>query len=227
MREQTLRSVVGAVCLTGILCVPCAAMRILPDRAAVEAEAKLIEGMVAGGDVEALYDPSETICRKAARAVLNRAYMQAAAETTEPWCPDAPYAGLKGRYSYLLACKTLEGRGMKEAYELAQMLESMLYDGWSAARRDVGDPNSRDQYVKAVRLYRHIVDHCPANEFIVYGSKERIDGLMFNLTGDVKCRILRQIETFSASNDYRTGLNGRKRRRGNLKSGSKCGILSL
>ena len=54
MRKQILHLAVGVVWLPGILCVPCLAMRMVPDRATVEAEAKLIEGMAAVGDVDGL-----------------------------------------------------------------------------------------------------------------------------------------------------------------------------
>jgi tetratricopeptide (TPR) repeat protein len=134
---------------------------------------------------------------------LARAYAQAAAQATETWYPDAPYIGIKGRYSYVLARKTLNVSTMKEEHELAQSL-GKPYEGWSArwvglpARLLPNDPRATDQFVKALQLYEHIVQHYPANEWLVFSSKETIGTLKEALTGDNRYHCLSLIELFAA-----------------------------
>jgi hypothetical protein len=54
MRGQIVHSVLAAVWLSGWLCVPCAALKIAPDRVKVEAEARRIEQMAAARDIDGL-----------------------------------------------------------------------------------------------------------------------------------------------------------------------------
>jgi hypothetical protein len=135
------------------------------------------------------YEPYEQALEKA------KAYLKAAAETTVKWFPDAPYVGLKGRYSYLLAREPKDTSTLQEEFEVALYLSGEGFDNWSNIFTN--DPKGEDQYVKALKLYEHIVDYYPENEYLVIRSKEAIGGWKLNLYKDVRACILAYIDIYA------------------------------
>ncbi|MCF7958331.1 MAG: hypothetical protein K9M57_07785 [Phycisphaerae bacterium] len=111
-----------------------------------------------------------------------REYVKAAKESTEHWYEDAPFIGVKGRYSYYLANVDKEMGDLKEKYELASYLSSEHFANWTGIFSD--DPKKRDQYIKACKLYEHIINNYPKNEYKVISSKVHLAGTVYNLDQD-------------------------------------------
>lgn len=152
----------------------------------------LEEAMKLYGELSELrpdYKPYEKAIEKA------QAYVAAAGVTTEKWYPEAPYVGLKGRYSYLLVHEPKDMSILKNAFELAQYLGGNHFEGWS----DIfgGNAKGEDQYEKALKLYEHIVANYPENEYKVIRAKAATGGLKLNLYKDVKACILAYIDVFA------------------------------
>lgn len=135
------------------------------------------------------YEPYEQALEKA------KAYIKAAAETTVKWFPDAPYIGTKGRYSYYLANMPEDVSMLKEEFELAQFLSGEHFESWSNIFGR--DPKGKDQHEKALKLYEHIVQYYPENEYLVIRSKAAIGGLKLNLYKDVRAYILAYIDMYA------------------------------
>lgn len=135
------------------------------------------------------YEPYEKALQKA------RAYVKAAEETTEKWYPDTPYIGIKGRYSYLLAREPEDMSTLKDEFELAQFLNGRNFEGWSNIFGD--NPRGKDQYEKALKLYEHIVEYYPENEYKVICAKAHMGGLKLNLYKDVEAYVLEYIDIFT------------------------------
>jgi tetratricopeptide (TPR) repeat protein len=135
------------------------------------------------------YEPYEQALEKA------KAYIKAAAETTVKWFPDAPYIGLKGRYSYLLAREPRDTSTLREEFEVVQYLGHEAFIGWT----NIFGKNrrGRDQYEKAMELCEHIVQYYPENEYLVIRSKAEIGGLKLNLYKDVRACILAYIDIYA------------------------------
>jgi tetratricopeptide (TPR) repeat protein len=123
------------------------------------------------------------------------AYMKAAAATTENWYPDAPYIGIKGRCSYYLANIPEDMSMLKEEFELAQFLNGEHFEGWSNIFGK--DQKGKDKFVKALKLYEHIVDYYPENEYLVIRSNVAIGGLKLNLYKDIESYVLACIDVFA------------------------------
>jgi HEAT repeat protein len=124
-----------------------------------------------------------------------KAYIKAAAETTVKWFPDAPYFGLKGRYSYLLAREPRDTSTLREEFDLARYLNGDYFPGWT---HDLGeDPRGRDQFGKAMKLYEHIVQCYPENEYWVIASKVDIGGRKLNQYRDDRACILAYIGVYA------------------------------
>lgn len=122
-----------------------------------------------------------------------KAYVKAAETATEYWYPDAPYIGLKGRYSYYLAGIPEDTTDLKEKFELAhEQLATTYYPEWSGIFSK--KPKPTDQYVKALRLFEHIVEYYPENEYLVIRSREAIGGFNFNLYRDKETYVLAGID---------------------------------
>ena len=122
-------------------------------------------------------------------------YVKAAEQAKEQWYPDAPYIGLKGRYSYYLASTPNDLSMLKEKFELAQFLGSEHFDGWSNIFGK--EPKGKDQHVKTLKLYEHIVKYYPANEYLVIRSKDGVGGLRLNLYKDIEAFIRTQIDIYA------------------------------
>jgi HEAT repeat protein len=125
----------------------------------------------------------------------SKAYIKAAAETAINWYPDAPYIGLKGRYSYLLASGPQDTSTLRDEHELAQDLCGTHFRGWTDGSME--NRGRRDQFEKAIRLYEHIVQHYPGNEYLVIASKAQLGGFRLNLDKDVGGCILAYIDVFA------------------------------
>ena len=136
------------------------------------------------------HEPYEQALKK------TKAYIAAAETATEHWYPDAPYIGLKGRYSYYLNSVPENIKELKEKYELArEELETLHYPNWSCIFSK--DPKATDQSIKALRLYEHIIEYYPENEYLVLCSKEAVGGLNFNLYRDSKKIISAYVDLFA------------------------------
>jgi tetratricopeptide (TPR) repeat protein len=136
------------------------------------------------------YEPYEQAIEKA------RAYMEAAASSTEHWYPDAPYIGLKGRYSYYMASSPTGTVELKEKYELPQYLNGEGHHGWTSSPFSK-DPKHRDKYVKAYKLYEHIIKNYPANEYKVLAAKSQLGGLTLNMKNDRKGFVLTWLDVIT------------------------------
>ena len=128
-----------------------------------------------------------------------RAYVQAAVDTDEPWYPDAPYIGLKGRYSYFLAREPTDLRTLKEEFDLAMMLSSDYFEGWTSIFGQ--DPKGKDQLFKALKLFEHIVASYPENEYLAIRAKAEAAGLQLNLHKDVKAYVSAYTDIFAIAVD--------------------------
>ena len=84
---------------------------------------------------------------------------------------------------------------LKEKFDLALFLGGDGFDDWSNIFGD--DPKGKDQYVKALKLYEHIIDYYPGNEYLVIRSNVEIGGLNFNLYKDKESCVLAYIEVFA------------------------------
>ena len=124
-----------------------------------------------------------------------QAHQAAAVAAKEKWYPDAPYIGLKGRYSYLLASEPEDTSTLKEEFDLALFLHGDGFDDWSSIFG--GDPKGKDQYFKALKLYEHIVEYYPENEYLVIRSKAAIGGLGYNLYRNAESKVLAYIDVFA------------------------------
>jgi tetratricopeptide (TPR) repeat protein len=124
-----------------------------------------------------------------------RAYIKAAAETTEKWYPHAPYIGLKGRYSYLLARVPDDMSTLREEFNLALHLSGDRFEGWSNIFGK--NPKGRDQYEKALKLYEHIVEHYPENEYLVIRAKAAVGGNRLNLHKDAEACVSAYTDIFA------------------------------
>jgi Leucine-rich repeat (LRR) protein/HEAT repeat protein len=124
-----------------------------------------------------------------------RAYVRAAAQTNENWYPDAPYIGLKGRYSYLLARVPDDISTLQEEFDVAQFLSGEHFEGWSNIFGD--HPKGKDQFEKALRLYEHTVKHYPENEYLVIRAKEATGGYRLNLYKDVEACVSAYTDIFA------------------------------
>lgn len=124
-------------------------------------------------EIRPAYETYEKALKKA------RAYVKAAAKTTVKWYQDAPYIGLKGRYSYYLASEPEDMSTLKEEFDLALFLQGEHFEGWSSIFGD--DPKGKDQFEKALKLHEHIVEYYPKNEYLVVRSTSAIGGLETNL----------------------------------------------
>lgn len=112
-----------------------------------------------------------------------QAYEAAAAETMEKWEPDAPYIGVKGRYSYLIGREPEDVNGLGEEFDLALFLVES------------------EGYEKALKLYEHIVEHYPENEYKVIRAAAAIGGLELSLYEDVSACVLRYIDIFAVGTE--------------------------
>lgn len=135
------------------------------------------------------YEPYQKGLEKA------RAYLDAAAVAAENWYPDAPYIGLKGRYSYLLAHEPEDTNALEEEFELALFLQGEEFEGWSNIFGD--DSGGKDQFEKALKLYGHIVAYYPQNEYIAIRAKAAIGGLKLNLYKDVRACVSEYTDIFA------------------------------
>jgi len=142
------------------------ALKMGPPQEAVKLYEELLE-------LRPAYEPYEKALKKA------RAYVKAAAKTTVKWYQDAPYIGLKGRYSYYLASELEDMSTLKEEFDLALFLQGEHFEGWSSIFGD--DPKGKDQFEKALKLHEHIVEYYPKNEYLVVRSTSAIGGLETNL----------------------------------------------
>jgi hypothetical protein len=139
------------------------------------------------------YEPYEQALEKA------KAYVKAADATSEHWYPDAPYIGLKGRYSYYLASEPKDTSTLQEEFDLALFLEGEGFEGWSNIFSK--DPKGEDQFFKALKLYEHIVEYYPENEYKVIWAKVHIAGLYLNLNKDVETFVLEHLDIFAIPAD--------------------------
>ena len=148
-----------------------------------------------------------------------QAYIKAAAETIEKWFPDAPYIGVKGRYSYLLATTPADVSTLKEEFDLARFLNGESFEGWSNIFGK--NPKGRDQYEKALKLYEHIVEYYPENEYKVIRSKAAIGGSKLNLYRDTKACVLTYIDVYAIPTEDVVDSTDEKRNRPIEKRGDK------
>ena len=84
---------------------------------------------------------------------------------------------------------------LKEKFDLALFLHGDGFDDWSNIFGD--DPKGKDQYVKALKLYEHIVDYYPENEYLVIRANAAIGGLNLNLYKDGESYVLAYIGVFA------------------------------
>ena len=153
------------------------ALKMGPPEKAVELYAELLE-------LKPAYEQYEQALEKA------KAYIKAASETTVEWFPDAPYIGVKGRYSYLLACEPRDTSTLREEYELAQHLRYSR--GPTRASGENG--RGKDKYMKALKLYEHIVQYYPKNEYLVVRSRAAMSDQRFKLYRDDRDLVLAYVD---------------------------------
>ncbi len=124
-----------------------------------------------------------------------QAYVNAGEETTEQWYSDAPYIGVKGRYSFYLADIPEDTSMLKEKFELAQYLGTTHFQGWSNIFGE--NPKGKDKYKKVLKLYEHIAAYYPPKEYLVIRSKAEIGGLNLNLYKNIEKCVRMKIDMYS------------------------------
>ena len=124
-----------------------------------------------------------------------QAYVNAAEQTSEQWYSDAPYIGIKGRYSYYLADIPEDTSMLKEKFELTQYLDTTNFPEWSSIFSE--DPKGKDQFKKALKLHEHIAKYYAANEYLVILSKAQIAGMKSIFDRDLRAYALSYIDIYS------------------------------
>lgn len=119
----------------------------------------------------------------------------AGSPATETWYPDAPYYNLKDQYESFLASEPGDISNLAEEFELALYLSGEYFDGWSNIFGE--DVKGKDQYKKALKLYKHIVKYYPQNEYKAVMAKGEVSGLTLNLLRDSKSAALGYIDIFA------------------------------
>jgi hypothetical protein len=158
-----------------------AALRLGPAEKAVELYDKLLE-----------LKPGFEAYEKARETA--KAYVAAAAQATDSWRPDARYIGLKGRYSYVLACTRYDTAHLKEVFALEADL-TRVSGGWVFRSKNSSD--MEDLRLKYLRLFEHVIEHYPANESLALRAKVESAMLRRMLYQDTMTYVLRLIDVFS------------------------------
>jgi len=108
---------------------------------------------------------------------------------------------------------------LKEEFDLAQFLNGESFEGWSNIFGK--NPKGRDQYEKALKLYEHIVEYYPENEYKVIRSKAAIGGSKLNLYRDTKACVLTYIDVYAIPTEDVVDSTDEKRNRPIEKRGDK------
>jgi hypothetical protein len=103
------------------------------------------------------------------------------------WDPDAPYLPLKDKYTQMLSNESKDIKYLSEEYELAMYFDTQYFDGWTNIFGK--DAKNWDQHAKAFKLYEHIINKYPSNEYKVLCAKVQKSGLLSILKRDRRLAI--------------------------------------